>query len=99
MSDSPSFVHFQEQVHNALNDADLEGFAKIKSDEERVKFVARLLATKNLQLPQKKDAKGKNSEKSLEKRNEGNKAFQKGDFNTAQQLYTVSLLVADDPGI
>jgi len=101
MSGSPSFSFplFQEQVHNALNEADEITFGKLQDDEQRVRFVARFLASKGIQLPSKVGGSPKNAEVALEKRNEGNKAFQKGDFNVAQNLYTSSLLLADDPGI
>jgi len=98
-----SFPLFQEQVHNVLNEADYEAFGKLKSDEQRVRFVAKLLAAKGVHLPSEGDAAAsatspKNEQIALERRNQGNKAFQKADYNTAQQLYTLSLQLAQDQG-
>ncbi|CAB3377928.1 Hypothetical predicted protein [Cloeon dipterum] len=91
------FPLFQEQVHNALNEVDETEFGKLQNNEQRIRYVAKLLANKDL-LPRLQPAgSGKKSDFALERRNEGNKLFQKGDFDKAQQMYSASLLVADDP--
>ncbi|XP_059482634.1 SET and MYND domain-containing protein 4 [Neocloeon triangulifer] len=92
-----SFLSFQEQVHNALNEADEAEFGLLQDNEQRICYVAKLLDAKGLQPNYRHGGAEKNSELALERRNEGNKAFQKGDFNTAQQVYTMSLLAANDP--
>jgi hypothetical protein len=90
---------FQEQVHNALNEADYEAFGKLQNDEQRVRFVAKLLGAKGVHLPAPPHAASpKDAQLALERRNQGNQAFQKQDYNTAQQLYTLSLQLAQDQG-
>ena len=77
-------------LHNSVSEEQLKQLSSLKTDEERFSFVYSLPLVHEHEVKAAID--GKNEEEARKLKEDGNKAFQSGKYNSALQGYTKSIL-------
>lgn len=86
------FKKHHSHVLSTISKSQLQDFASCTEDDERFNFVFKLPATRELRV--QNSPVGKNVDIARKLKDEGNKAFQSGDYTCAIQLYTKSIMKA-----
>jgi hypothetical protein len=87
------FVDFHNKIRKSLSENQLNDFSNLKNNIERIEYVNKLLLDTKYKIPCEFWKEGvKNNENALEAKENGNKAFQIGDYQKALHHYSFSIL-------
>lgn len=77
-------------LRNSISDEQLQELSTLQSDEKRFSFVYKLSVVHEYEV--KASSSGKNETEAGQLKEEGNKAFQNGNYQSAMQNYTKSIM-------
>jgi hypothetical protein len=77
-------------LRNSISDEQLQELSTLQTDEDRFSFVYKLPVVHEYEV--KASSSGKNEREAEQLKEEGNKAFQNGNYQSAMQSYTKSIL-------
>lgn len=77
-------------LQNSISDEQLHNLSTLQSDENRFSFVYKLPVVHEYEV--KASSSGKNKTEAQQLKEEGNKAFQNGNYESAMQSYAKSIL-------
>jgi hypothetical protein len=77
-------------LRNSISDEQLQDLSTLQTDEDRFSFVYKLPVVHEYEV--KASSSGKNEREAEQLKQEGNKAFKNGNYESAMQSYTKSIL-------
>jgi hypothetical protein len=82
--------HHHSNLRNSISDEQLHRLSTLETDESRFSFVYKLPVVHEYEV--KASISGKSKTEALQLKEEGNKAFQNGNYQSAMQSYETSIL-------